>query len=147
MTWKVKRNMTIYASKIIDKILHVLILIIALTPFVIIILGIQDMAAPEYILKIICQTAFLVFAFFAYRYRDKKNIIENEMEDNMIDSEFFGTVKDMRAAQKEYFRTKSYESLVKAKELEKAVDGMIKETERKTPKESQLDLFGGNGNE
>lgn len=36
-------------------------------------------------------------------------------------------VKAMREAQKEYFRTRSHDSLRKSKALEKRVDGMIDE--------------------
>lgn len=39
---------------------------------------------------------------------------------------FVNTVKAMREAQKSYFKTKSYGSLMRAKELEKEVDSRIK---------------------
>jgi len=44
----------------------------------------------------------------------------------MIDFQnFIGLVKDMRAAQKDYFRTRSKQSLSKAKDLEAKVDRLL----------------------
>ena len=40
--------------------------------------------------------------------------------------EFFDLVSDMRQAQKDYFKTRDKEVLVKSKELEKRVDDEIK---------------------
>ena len=40
--------------------------------------------------------------------------------------DFFDLVSDMRQAQKDYFRTRDKEILVKSKELEKRVDDEIK---------------------
>lgn len=40
----------------------------------------------------------------------------------MISVEFYSLVKEMREAQKEYFRTRSKDSLIKSKALEKRVD-------------------------
>ena len=41
--------------------------------------------------------------------------------------EFVGKVREMRKAQKEYFRSRSYAALDAAKQLEAYVDGMIKQ--------------------
>lgn len=43
--------------------------------------------------------------------------------------EFIDTVRRMRAAQKQYFKTKDYISLSEAKKLESAVDKMLKSIE------------------
>lgn len=43
--------------------------------------------------------------------------------------EFLKTVKDMRDAQKEYFKTRSFSALEKSRHLEKRVDQMIKDNE------------------
>lgn len=43
----------------------------------------------------------------------------------MSAKEFFILVKDMREAQKEYFRTRSRDALVRSKNLEKKVDEEI----------------------
>ena len=45
----------------------------------------------------------------------------------MNEREIITAVKLMREAQKEYFRTRSHESLRKSKALEKRVDDMIKD--------------------
>lgn len=39
--------------------------------------------------------------------------------------EFYSLVKEMRKAQKEYFRTRSKDSLMKSKALEKQVDEVL----------------------
>lgn len=44
-----------------------------------------------------------------------------------MESQIVTAVKLMREAQKEYFRTRSHDSLKKSKALEKRVDGMIDE--------------------
>ena len=44
-----------------------------------------------------------------------------------MEKEIITAVKAMREAQKEYFRTRSHDSLRKSKALEKRVDGMIEE--------------------
>lgn len=44
--------------------------------------------------------------------------------------EFFRKVEAMRSAQKEYFSTRSKESLVKSKELEKEIDAEIDRVNR-----------------
>ena len=43
----------------------------------------------------------------------------------MISVEFYSLVKEMREAQKEYFRTRSKDSLIKSKSLEKRVDEVL----------------------
>ena len=45
----------------------------------------------------------------------------------MEERQIVTAVKLMREAQKEYFRTRSHDSLRKSKALEKRVDGMIEE--------------------
>jgi hypothetical protein len=45
--------------------------------------------------------------------------------------DFFGVVKEMRAAQKKYFRTREREDLVRSKCLEKAVDKAVAAHEEK----------------
>ena len=44
-----------------------------------------------------------------------------------MEKEIITAVKAMREAQKEYFRTRSHDSLRKSKALEKRVDDMIEE--------------------
>ena len=51
---------------------------------------------------------------------------------------FFDTVKDMRAAQREYFRTRDFTALGISKELERKVDKLIEQHESK-----QQELFAG----
>lgn len=43
--------------------------------------------------------------------------------------EFFNTVREMRKAQRDYFRTRAQHFLVRSKDLEKAVDDEIERTE------------------
>lgn len=43
----------------------------------------------------------------------------------MIDFAFHRLVKDMRSLQKEYFKTKDKEVLMKCKALEKEIDGIL----------------------
>jgi hypothetical protein len=49
--------------------------------------------------------------------------------------DFINLVTQMRTSQREYFRTRSIESLTTSKALEKGVDRWLKE-------KNQLDLFG-----
>lgn len=51
---------------------------------------------------------------------------------------FFDKVKEMRAAQKEYFRTRSSTELQKAKRLEKEVDEWIKQEESDNNEQQKL---------
>lgn len=44
-----------------------------------------------------------------------------------IDKEFYESVRKMRAAQKEYFKTRSKDILNESKKLEKKVDAMLEE--------------------
>lgn len=56
---------------------------------------------------------------------------------------FVDVVSRMREAQKEYFRTRDSRILIRAKNLESAVDSMIQEYEAGGKKTcTQLDLFG-----
>lgn len=58
-------------------------------------------------------------------------------------SNFVDVVSRMREAQKEYFRTRDSRILIRAKNLESAVDSMINEYEAGGKKTcTQLDLFG-----
>lgn len=54
-----------------------------------------------------------------------------------MDKQFVAAVKEMRIAQKEYFRTRDKEILRKAKALEKQVDELLAKYDN-----SQKDLFG-----
>ena len=47
-----------------------------------------------------------------------------------MDETFFNLVKDMRAAQKQYFATRTGSALEAAKQLERAVDEHIKKVEQ-----------------
>ncbi|WP_296665323.1 hypothetical protein [Treponema sp. UBA753] len=61
----------------------------------------------------------------------------------MTAGQFADIVAEMRAAQKSYYRTRTYKSLEKSKELERTVDDIIsKRAARK--KEEQLNLFEEN---
>ena len=64
----------------------------------------------------------------------------------MTVGEFINIVKEMRKAQKEYFKTRSQASLTKSKELEKTVDKLLAERENRN-KPQQGSLFEGCGNE
>ncbi len=44
----------------------------------------------------------------------------------MIDTSFYKLVEEMRSLQKEYFKTRSKETLLKCKNLESAVDSILK---------------------
>jgi len=61
------------------------------------------------------------------------------MEKSLIMKDFITTVKAMREAQKEYFRTRDRQVLQRSKALEKRVDALIAEYDNK-PK----GLFDGN---
>ena len=50
----------------------------------------------------------------------------------MMDGNFRTLVAEMRAAQKEYFRTRSKDALQKSKELEKLVDIELKNNSEQT---------------
>lgn len=56
--------------------------------------------------------------------------------------EFYERVKRMRSKQKEYFKTRSKDSLIIAKQLEGTVDGIISATEAKLQAAKQGNLFG-----
>lgn len=45
---------------------------------------------------------------------------------------FFDKVREMRAAQREYFKTRSADALSRSKQLEKEIDAEIKRVERLT---------------
>ena len=53
-------------------------------------------------------------------------------------NEFIDKVKEMRVKQREYFRTRTNESLQQSKDLERLVDGMIREHESGA---KQISLF------
>ena len=53
------------------------------------------------------------------------------MEKSLIMKDFITTVKDMREAQKEYFRTRDRQVLQRSKALEKRVDAFIAEYDNK----------------
>ena len=60
--------------------------------------------------------------------------------------EFYDTVKEMREAQKEWFKTKSKAAIVRSKVLEKKIDQEIERVEgilnpQPQPDENQLKLF------
>ncbi len=66
-----------------------------------------------------------------------------EYNNKMTAGQFADIVAEMRAAQKSYYRTRTYKSLEKSKELERTVDDIIsKRAARK--KEEQLNLFEEN---
>lgn len=59
----------------------------------------------------------------------------------MTPKDFFDLVKAMRYSQKDYFKTRSTESLRKSKELEKQVDAEITRVEKiMNDKQMKLDL-------
>lgn len=64
----------------------------------------------------------------------------------MTVGDFINIVKEMRKAQKEYFKTRSQASLTKSKELEKTVDKLLAERENRN-KPQQGSLFEGCDNE
>ena len=58
--------------------------------------------------------------------------------DAVIFTEFLKTVKEMRKAQKAYFKIRGFSELNKAKALERKVDALIGEYEREQVKQSEL---------
>lgn len=58
----------------------------------------------------------------------------------MTAKDFFDLVTEMRQNQKDYFKTRSYESLRRSKELEKQVDDEIARV-IKIMKDKQMNLF------
>ncbi len=62
----------------------------------------------------------------------------------MTVGEFVNAVKEMREAQKKYFRTRSQDALLKSKELEKIVDNLIADREKRQQEKGpqQGSLFG-----
>ena len=54
-------------------------------------------------------------------------------------TEFMQLVREMRKAQKEYFKTRDRDSLAKSKQLEKRVDNEIKKEEALSENQEQLD--------
>lgn len=50
----------------------------------------------------------------------------------MNNQEFTELVREMRQAQKDYFRTRSREALEKSKQLEKAVDAVLAQSKQLT---------------
>ncbi len=55
--------------------------------------------------------------------------------------DFFLLVREMRAAQKEYFRTRAQSALVKSKDLEHRVDGYLARGDQYLKLQQQLSLF------
>lgn len=55
--------------------------------------------------------------------------------------QFFNLVKAMRAAQKEYFSTRSQQALQQSKELEKRVDDCIKRGDEYLQRQKEPSLF------
>ena len=54
--------------------------------------------------------------------------------------EFYHTVREMRKAQRDYFRTRAQHFLVRSKELEKVVDDEIERTEVLKKREERKQL-------
>jgi hypothetical protein len=54
---------------------------------------------------------------------------------------FFNLVKEMRAAQKEYFRTRAHSALVKSKDLERRVDNELARGDQYLKQQQQPSLF------
>ena len=54
---------------------------------------------------------------------------------------FFNLVKKMRAAQKEYFRTRAHSALVKSKDLERRVDNELARGDQYLKQQQQPSLF------
>ena len=55
--------------------------------------------------------------------------------------DFFKLVKEMRAAQKEYFRTRAHSALVRSKELERRVDDYVARGDQYLKQQQQPSLF------
>lgn len=56
----------------------------------------------------------------------------------MPNNQFRDLVRDMRAAQREYFKTRSHFALQRSKELERQVDAELKADDRPNPKQPTL---------
>ena len=54
---------------------------------------------------------------------------------------FFNLVKEMRAAQKEYFRTRAHSALVSSKDLERRVDDYVARGDQYMKQQQQPSLF------
>lgn len=54
---------------------------------------------------------------------------------------FFNPVKEMRAAQKEYFRTRTHSTLVRSKDLERRVDNELARGDQYMKQQQQPSLF------
>lgn len=54
---------------------------------------------------------------------------------------FFNLVKEMRQAQKEYFRTRAHSALVKSKDLERRVDNELARGDQYLKQQQQPSLF------
>lgn len=54
---------------------------------------------------------------------------------------FFNPVKEMRAAQKEYFRTRAHSALVRSKDLERRVDDYVARGDQYMKQQQQPSLF------
>lgn len=84
---------------------------------------------------------------FGHRKNDKKNncsgiitqIINNQHSSGESMTEFMQLVREMRKAQKEYFKTRDKDVLAKSKQLEKRVDDEIKKEEAVAENQEQLD--------
>lgn len=59
----------------------------------------------------------------------------------MDSKQFYETVKNMRLAQKEYFRTHTQTALKKSKSLEKVIDNEIERVEKILQKQREPGLF------
>lgn len=59
----------------------------------------------------------------------------------MTTGEFAYLVKKMRDAQKEYFKTRSSDSLRRSKDLEKQVDDVLSSREKRIKEEREPSLF------
>ena len=64
----------------------------------------------------------------------------------MTTGEFADLIKAMRDAQKEYFKTRSTAALNKSKELEKQVDTILKERNKREYERKNPGLFDEEGN-
>lgn len=58
---------------------------------------------------------------------------------------FFNLVKEMCAAQKEYFRTRAHSALVRSKDLERRVDDELARGDQYLKQQQQPSLFPDNG--
>ncbi len=54
---------------------------------------------------------------------------------------FFFLVREMRTAQKEYFRTRAHSALVRSKDLERRVDEYLARGDQYLKQQQQLSLF------